>query len=121
MKHTFLLPIVVILVAWLISADSAAAQPRSLVEIRNLSAPKRTICMYKGNATSSTLPTKCFVVNGGQRVVWNRNGNRSSYVVKLFGSGKLLHQQRAFLGENQIGIRSGRVFLRYVPPKRSQP
>jgi hypothetical protein len=120
MKHTYFLPIVVILLACLISADSAAAQPHSLVEIRNLSAPKRTICMYRANATKTTLPTKCFVVNGNQRVVWNRNGNRSPYVVKLFGSGKLLDQRRATLGrENQIGINSGRIILKYVPPKRS--
>ncbi len=76
--------------------------------------------MYKGNATSSTLPTKCFVVNGGQSVVWDRNGNRSDYVVKLFGSGKLLHQRRAPGRYNQIGINSNVIILKYVPPKGSQ-
>ncbi len=110
-----------ILFACLYAVESVTAQPHNLVEIRNLSAPKRTICMYRGNATSSTLPTKCFVINGGQRVVWNRNGNRSTYVVKLFGSGKLLHQRRAYGRENQIGINSGRIILKYVQPKRSQP
>ncbi len=110
-----------IFLASLFSVESVTAQPRSYVEIRNLSAPKRTICLYRGNATSSTLPTKCFVVNGGQRVVWNRNGSRSDYVVKLFGSGKLLHQRRAPGHFNQIGINSNVIILKYVPPKGSQP
>lgn len=121
MKHAYLLPIVVILLAGLVSADYAAAQPHSLVEIRNLTAPKRTICMYRADATSSTPPNKCFVVNGKQRVVWNRNGSRSDYVVKLFGAGKLLHQRRAPGRFNQIAINSNVILLKYVPPKGSQP
>jgi hypothetical protein len=119
MKHTFILPTFAMLLVWLISADSAAAQRHSFVEIKNLSELKRTVCMYRANATKTTLPTKCFVVDGNQRVVWDRNGSRSDYVVKLFGGGKLLHQRRAPGHYNQIGISRSVIILKYLPPKGS--
>jgi hypothetical protein len=121
MKNTFLLPTFVILLAWLVSADSAAAQRHSFVEIRNQSALKKKVCMYPFNAIARTSPYKCFVIDPHQKVVWDRQGKRSGFLVKVFVSGRVLHARRAYERYNLVLISSHGIRPVYVRPKGTQP
>lgn len=121
MKHTYLLPTVVILLVWLVSADAAAAtQPPSIVEITNRSGVKRRICMYRVGTTARTSPSKCFVIDANKSVVWNRQGNRSAFLMRVFASGRVLHERWARAGANRVLMRSSGIYAFYDPPKGSQ-
>jgi hypothetical protein len=111
-----------ILLTSLFSAEYAAAQPLSLVEIRNRSGEKRKICMYKDSDTVSMAPYKCFVINADETVVWNRNGNQSNFKVKVFRAARLLNYRRVPGRTNRIVMNPGSGFgFDYVPPKRNKP
>ena len=111
-----------ILLTSLFFSEYAAAQPLSLVEIRNRSGEKRKICMYKDSDTVSMAPYKCFVINADETVVWNRNGNQSNFKVKVFRAARLLNYRRVPGRTNRIVMNPGDGFgFDYVPPKRNQP
>jgi len=113
-----------ILLTSLFFSEYAAAQPHSLVEIWNRSGQNRKICMYRERDTLSLNPTNCFLLNPNQKVVWNRNGNRSVFKVKVLRSShpRLLNLRRLPGNTNRIIMSSGdRFAFAYVPPKRNQP
>lgn len=113
-----------ILLTSLFFTQYAAAQPLSLVEIWNRSGENRKICMYREQDTFSLNPYKCFLLNPNQKVVWNRNGNRSIFKVKVLRSSqpRLLNHRRLPGNTNRIVMNPGNGFgFDYVPPKRNQP
>jgi hypothetical protein len=107
----------ILLTGLLLAEYAAAQQPQSLVEITNRSGVKRKVCMYRENAKARTSPYKCFVINANQRVVWNRQGKSSGYLVRVFVSGRVLHERRVLAGFNRVLIYSTGILARYVQPK----
>lgn len=122
MKRTNILTLFTILLACLFPAEYAATQSLSFVEIRNRSGEKRKICMYKDSDTVRMAPYKCFVINANESAVWNRNGNRSDFKVKVFKGAWVLHYRRVPGRMNRIVMGAGSGFgFNYVPPKGNQP
>jgi hypothetical protein len=83
MKRTNMLTLVAILLTSLFSAEYAAAQTDGIVEINNISGEGRKICMYRSDMLV-LVPYKCFELNTGRKVIWSREGDRSSFIVKVF-------------------------------------
>jgi uncharacterized membrane protein len=55
------------------------------VLIDNKSGEKRKLCVYK-NKQINLKSERCFVMNNGEQVFWNREGNNSTFKVKIFKS-----------------------------------
>ncbi len=122
MKSTKLFNLFAILLTSLFFSEYAAAQSGPFVEIRNTSPEVRKICMYKDSDKVSMAPYKCFVINANEKVVWNRNGNRSDFKVKVFKATWLLHYRRVPGRTNRIVMNPGNGFgFGYVPPKGTKP
>ncbi len=122
MKRTNIFTLFAILLTVLFLSGYAAAQPLSYVEISNRSGEKRKICMYKDSDTVSMAAYKCFVINPNGKVVWNRNGNRSDFKVKVFRVARLLNYRRVPGHMNRIVMGAGSGFgFDYVQPKRNKP
>jgi len=67
-----------------ISTVTVAAQGDSVVDIKNNSGEKRKICIYRGNDSVAIVAKKCFELNVGEMVTWNRQGDRSPFRVKIY-------------------------------------
>lgn len=84
MKSTNILNVFAILLTSLFFSEYAAAQSGPFVEIRNNSTQVRKICMYKNTDKVMAVPYKCFQMSHKEKVVWNRDGDRSDFKVKVF-------------------------------------
>jgi hypothetical protein len=95
MKRTNILTLFTILLACLFAAEYVDAQTDGIVEINNTSGEGRRICMHRlykinNNLVSAPVPYKCFELNAGRKVIWSREGDKSSFFVKVFKSALLI-------------------------------
>jgi len=85
MKKTRLFYLFSMLIISLISASLVRSQSAGqLVKIKNSSGEKRKICMYKDSDKVGIVPYRCFEMNSGETVMWNREGNTEKFKVKIF-------------------------------------
>ncbi|MEZ5429300.1 MAG: DUF1036 domain-containing protein [Pyrinomonadaceae bacterium] len=87
MKKTRLFYPFAILLFGLVCVSFVSAQT---VEIKNISGAKRKICMYKGDDKVGLVPYRCFEMNRDEKVLWNRGGDGSNFMVKIFEPKALL-------------------------------
>jgi len=100
-----------VLLVGLLWATYVSAQTNTL-EIRNDSGEKRKICMYKDADLVGVVPYRCFVMNRGETVTWNREGAYTPFKVKVFKSqlvDKFLFSQRLEGSTTMIYINEGRI------------
>lgn len=86
MKRRNIFTLFTILLTSLSFAEYAAAQNDGLVAIRNTSGERRKICMYRSDnkIVSVLVPYKCIELNAGTTVIWSREGDFSTFTVKIF-------------------------------------
>ncbi len=87
MKHGYMPTLFAVMLMCIFFPEKAVAQTDGLVKIRNTSSDPKKICMYRSYKAGSAivlLPYKCFKLLSGEMVTWNREGDRSSFVAKIF-------------------------------------
>ncbi len=74
----------------LFAASGVSAHEGLTVEIKNNSGEKRKICAYKGISNIDLTAQRCFTMSPDESVLWNRQGDRSNFKVKIFESNTLV-------------------------------